>query len=156
MKPIILAFGAVAVAPATVALSTHLGQAGPISLPYTDAGVVAQGRELYGQHCSSCHGARLEGQPNWREPGDDGLMPAPPHDESGHTWHHSDALLFAITKHGTEAVVGGQYRSNMRGFGDTLSDAEIVAVLAWIKSTWPPRIIAIHDRINDDAAGQSR
>ena len=65
-------------------------------------------------------------------------MPAPPHDESGHTWHHSDQDLFAITKLGVGGVVAG-YESDMLAFGDILSDEEIAAVLAFIKSTWPER-----------------
>ena len=75
-------------------------------------------------------------------------MPAPPHDERGHTWHHPDAQLYEITRLGTEAVVGGGYRSRMIGFGDTLDDADIRAVLAFIKSTWPRQIIERHDELN--------
>ena len=124
--------------------------------PYRDAAVVAEGRAIYADHCAVCHGAELEGQPDWRNADSDGYLPAPPHDATGHTWHHPDTLLFEITKHGTEAVVGGGYRSNMAGFGDRLSDAEIIAVLAYIKSTWPPRIIERHDRLNVDSEAFSR
>ena len=119
-----------------------------VSLPYEDAASVALGEEIYQTHCAACHGARLEGEPDWRRPGADGYMPAPPHDESGHTWHHPDDVLFAITKYGTEAVVANGYRSRMIGFDDILSDDEILAALAYIKSTWPPRVIATHNEIN--------
>ena len=78
--------------------------------------LVARGEVLYQQHCASCHGANLEGQPNWRERDADGMLPAPPHDVTGHTWHHSDALLFDVTKLGSTAVVGSDYMSNMPGF----------------------------------------
>ena len=108
----------------------------------SDLQLVAQGEILYEQQCASCHGADLEGQPNWRRRDEDGFFPAPPHDPSGHTWHHPDGLLFDITKYGTTAVVGGGYKSNMIGFEEQLSDAEIWAVLAFIKSQWPPRIQA--------------
>ena len=155
MRPIFLAGGVLAAA-ASLALTPLLAEEDGNLFPYGDPEVVALGRALYAEHCASCHGADREGQGNWRVPGADGLMPAPPHDETGHTWHHPDPLLFEITKYGTEAVVGGDYRSNMRGFGDVLSDEEIVAVLAWIKSTWPPRIIARHDQMNADAAAFSR
>ena len=84
---------------------------------------------------------------------DQGYLPAPPHDATGHTWHHPDTQLFAITRHGTAALVGNGYKSRMEGFGDTLSDDDILAVLAYIKSTWPPGIIARHNAIN---AAQSR
>jgi mono/diheme cytochrome c family protein len=156
MRPIIMAGGAAAVAGAALALYPHVVQGEAGLFPYTDPQVLAQGRAIYADHCASCHGAGLEGQPDWRRPNAAGLMPAPPHDETGHAWHHPDRLLFEITKHGTEAVVGGDYRSDMRGFGDVLTDGEIVAVLAWIKSTWPPRIIELHDRMNVDAAAFSR
>lgn len=118
-------------------------------LPWQDPEAVALGAEIYDGYCAACHGANLEGQvPDWRSPGEDGLLPAPPHDASGHTWHHADLLLFRITKYGTEALIGGDYRSNMAGFGEVLSDAEILAVLGYIKSTWPDRVRAAHDRVN--------
>jgi mono/diheme cytochrome c family protein len=115
---------------------------------WRDAGQVALGKRVYADHCAACHGDNLEGQLNWRERKPDGKLPAPPHDASGHTWHHSDAQLFAITKRGTAALAGPNYRTDMREFGSLLSDAEIWAVLAYIKSTWPPEIRARHDRIN--------
>lgn len=118
-------------------------------LPWEDLGMVRLGAAVYGEHCAACHGADLEGQvPNWRSRDADGLLPAPPHDETGHTWHHADLLLFRIVKYGTEALIGGDYRSNMIGFEEVLSDAEILAVLAYIKSTWPPQVRAAHDRVN--------
>ena len=99
---------------------------------------IALGRDLYAQKCASCHGANLEGQPDWKRRLENGRMPAPPHDESGHTWHHSDQDLFTITKLGVGGVVPG-YESDMLAFADILSDDEIAAVLAYIKSTWPER-----------------
>lgn len=122
---------------------------GPDPFAYRDSGIVAAGKEIYVAQCASCHGASLEGQPNWRERGADGYLPAPPHDETGHTWHHPDAQLFEITRLGTETVVGGGYRSQMIGFNDVLTDDEIRAVLAYIKSTWPARIIERHDGMNE-------
>ncbi|MBU2963109.1 cytochrome c [Citreicella sp. C3M06] len=97
------------------------------------------GAALYQQNCASCHGVELEGQPDWRRAGPDGRLPAPPHDATGHTWHHGDDILFRITRDGTAAVVGGGYEGNMPGFGDSLSDAQIRAILDYIKSTWPER-----------------
>ncbi|MBC7145377.1 MAG: cytochrome c [Thioclava marina] len=99
--------------------------------------VVSQGRQIYSDQCAACHGTDLEGQPDWRSPLPSGRLPPPPHDASGHTWHHPDDVLFRIVKEGTAAIVGGGYESDMPGFGGVLSDAEIRAVLAYIKSTWP-------------------
>ncbi len=101
---------------------------------------LALGRGVYQAHCATCHGADLEGQANWRKRGPDGLLPAPPHDETGHTWHHPDGQLFVMTKRGTAALVGPGYRTTMIGFGEVLSDTEIRAVLAYIKSRWPETI----------------
>ena len=103
--------------------------------------LVALGEILYQQYCASCHGVELEGQPDWKLRDENGFLPAPPHDETGHTWHHPDEQLFEITKIGTEAYVGRGYRSNMIGFADQLDDTEIWAVLAYIKSQWSPRIL---------------
>ena len=102
------------------------------------AAELALGQEVYAANCASCHGANLEGQPDWRRRNENGRMPAPPHDASGHTWHHADRQLFTITKLGVSAVVPG-YESDMPAFEDILSDDEIAAVLAFIKSTWPER-----------------
>lgn len=121
-------------------------------LPYDEAAATARGAGIYAEHCASCHGAALEGEPDWRERDADGYLPAPPHDESGHTWHHPDLQLFEITKYGTERIVGGGYKSRMAGYEGVLGDDEIIAVLAYIKSTWPPEIIDRHNQINAQAA----
>ena len=99
---------------------------------------LALGERVYAEQCASCHGDNLEGQPDWQTPLPSGRLPAPPHDVSGHTWHHSDEELFAITKGGMAAIVP-DHESDMPAFGETLSDAEITAVLDFIKSTWPDR-----------------
>lgn len=101
---------------------------------------VAQGQSVYAAQCARCHGANLEGQPNWRDRQANGRLPAPPHDASGHTWHHPDAQLFGITKHGPAPFAPPGYQSDMPAFDGTLSDEQIAAVLAYIKSTWPPDI----------------
>lgn len=100
---------------------------------------LAEGRQLYLENCATCHGEALQGQPDWRDPLVNGRMPAPPHDETGHTWHHSDQQLFRITRDGVAQIVGGGYESDMPGFADVLTDDEIWAVLDYIKSTWPER-----------------
>jgi mono/diheme cytochrome c family protein len=120
-----------------------------LRIPYDDTDSVAQGKALYVENCATCHGANLEGEPNWKQRTPDGLMPAPPHDQSGHTWHHPDAMLFAITKQDSAAVVGQGYESNMPGFEDSLSDQDILNVLGFIKSTWPDRVIQMHNDMND-------
>lgn len=132
----------------------QFGDAKPGRIDPDDARVVALGREVYAKHCASCHGANLEGQPDWRSRGPNGRMPAPPHDASGHTWHHPDAQLLAITRHGLARVIGQpDYRSAMPAYDGVLSDAEILAALSWIKSRWPPAVRARHDAVNAQARG---
>lgn len=99
---------------------------------------VTQGRAVYAAYCAACHGAELQGAPDWQTPLADGRMPAPPHDASGHTWHHSDTELRLMVEGGMSALVPG-YESDMPAFRDILSPEEIGAVLAYIKSTWPHR-----------------
>jgi hypothetical protein len=67
---------------------------------------LAMGARLYTEACASCHGTESEGQPDWTRPLPTGRMPAPPHDASGHTWHHRDDVLFRLVKEGVTTVVG--------------------------------------------------
>jgi len=114
---------------------------------------VALGQKIYATNCASCHGDKLQGQPNWKEQMPDGLLPAPPHDATGHTWHHPDQQLFKITKLGVAAIVPN-YKSNMVGFGGRLSDAEIWSVIAYIKSTWPADIQARQRAMTESATAE--
>jgi mono/diheme cytochrome c family protein len=114
-----------------------------------DVKVLTRGETVYRNRCAVCHGQHLEGQPEWRTRGADGLLPAPPHDENGHTWHHADDLLFRITKYGVGAAINDKtYKSAMPAFEGTLSDDEIIAVLSWIKSSWPSSVRQHNDEIN--------
>ena len=119
-----------------------------ISLQHKDRAVVDVGKAIYAENCASCHGVVLEGQANWRQRDAEGYLPAPPHDESGHTWHHPDSYLFLMTKYGIEEMIGKSYPNNMPVFEDKLTDDEIIAALSYIKSTWPGRIQLKHDQIN--------
>ena len=122
--------------------------ASAVTLRPGDSDLVATGGRLYSVHCASCHGANLEGQANWRTRRPNGRLPAPPHDETGHSWHHPDKLLFKLTKFGAAALAGGGYKSDMPAFNEVLADEEIVAVLSYIKSRWPARIRERHDGLN--------
>ena len=115
---------------------------------------LAMGKALYDQHCAACHGADLEGEPNWQQRRADGTLPAPPQDASGHTWHHPDQQLFDITKQGLAPFAGADYKTNMKGFGEVLSDDEIWAVLDYIKSRWPEEIRARQAEVTRRAGNQ--
>ncbi len=118
-----------------------------LRLRYEDPAVVNKGREIYAANCADCHGVDLAGQANWRVRKDNDKLPAPPHDATGHTWHHSDALLIDLTKHGLKPIAGADYETDMPAYGELLSDDEIIAVLSYIKSTWPEEIQKRHDTI---------
>ena len=119
-----------------------------------DQAQVAQGQSIYAAQCARCHGANLQGQPNWQQRLANGRLPAPPHDASGHTWHHPDAQLFGITKHGLGPYAPAGYQSDMPAFEGTLSDDQIAAVLAYIKSKWPADIRERQARINAQVGNQ--
>lgn len=100
-------------------------------LPPLDRSAAMEGDQLYQQHCAACHGAELKGAPNWKTPLPDGSFPPPPHDDSGHTWHHPDFLLLQIVAEGGQA-----YNGVMPGFAEQLTQTEIAAILEYIKSRW--------------------
>ncbi len=117
-----------------------------------DSTQVALGKSVYAQQCASCHGDKLQGQPNWKTRLPNGLLPAPPHDETGHTWHHPDGTLFEITKDGLVPPHAPEgYQSAMPAFGEVLTDEESAAVLAYIKSTWPPKALQRQQRVTVQA-----
>ncbi len=120
-----------------------------------DRRVVEEGSYIYRVACAQCHGVNLEGQPNWQQRGADGLMPAPPHDATGHTWHHPDQALFEMTKYGMQRFAGRDYRTAMPAYQKTLTDDEIIAVMSYIKSRWPASVRRQHDMINARNAVQS-
>jgi mono/diheme cytochrome c family protein len=118
-----------------------------------DPARIAEGKALYDAHCAACHGANLEGEAGWQSRRADGTLPAPPQDETGHTWHHTDQQLFAIIKNGMQAMAGAGYKTNMKGFADTMSDDEIGAVLDYIKSRWPDNVRAMQAEMTREAGG---
>ncbi len=109
----------------------------PLPLPTLDSSVVAAGQKIYAENCAACHGANGEGQPDWKVSLPDGTYPAPPHNADGHTWHHGDGTLFQYIKLGGEGMDIPNFKSAMPAFASTLTDKEIVAVITYLKSTWP-------------------
>lgn len=140
MKKVLIAVLAMVALVVAASMTLREPRAGMRADP-TNPSQVALGRVVYSQHCASCHGSKLEGQPNWRKRRADGRLPAPPHDATGHTWEHPDDVLFRVTKEGVGAFAGPGYQTNMAGFGNALQDDEIWAVIAFIKSTWPPELV---------------
>ncbi len=104
-------------------------------MPTLDASAVTLGQQVYAEYCASCHGIEGEGQQNWKEPLPNGNYPAPPHDDSGHTWHHGDGTLYRVVHEGSMARRQG-ITPGMPAFADVLTDKEIRATILYLKSIW--------------------
>jgi mono/diheme cytochrome c family protein len=142
----ILAFGVLVLGAGAVALALTVWRAEPDApaalIDASDPRLVARGRVVYDANCASCHGAQLEGQADWQRRRPDGRLPAPPHDATGHTWHHDDATLLRLTLQGPAAFAGAGYATDMPAYEGVLPVDDVRAALAFIKSTWPPDILA--------------
>ena len=141
---------AVVIIGAAAILYSATRQSDPAFIDPADHTLVMQGKAIYANNCAACHGESLQGQPNWRERMPNGKLPAPPHDKSGHTWHHPDAMLVDMVKNG---LVPGKtappgYVSDMPAYRDILSDHEIVAVIAYIKSSWPAKVLEAQKEVS--------
>ena len=106
-------------------------------LPHLDPEQLVSGAQVYQASCASCHGANGEGEPDWKTPKRDGVYPAPPHDATGHTWHHGDGLLYQIVRDGGASLDLPGFKSGMPAFRDTLRAAGMRAVLEYLKSHCP-------------------
>ena len=148
MQAVIRLTAILAAIAASIGAYVLLTSTAPVGIPYQDRSKVAAGAAVYASHCASCHGTELEGQPNWQYPDMEGYMPAPPQNGTGHTHDHPDLVLFNTVKLGPEATVCTNRKSRMGGYADILEDEEIMAVLAFIKSTWPDEVIRAHNRVN--------
>jgi mono/diheme cytochrome c family protein len=124
---------------------------GPVAAEDIEQKQIALGRTVYETHCARCHGKSLEGQPEWQTRLPTGRLPAPPHDATGHSWHHSDEVLIGVTRKGLKPYAGEDYESDMPAFVTVLSEEKIEAVIAFIKSTWPEREREYQKRITDNS-----
>lgn len=102
----------------------------------SDTETLAVGRSVYVKHCATCHGTAGEGAAGWQELNEAGEMPAPPHDSTGHTWRHSDAVLYRITERGWRDPFNRTQRLTMPAFGDSLAPEQIRAVIGYLKTLW--------------------
>ena len=123
---------AVAAAVAVMTAGCGDGSDSTVELASGDgATVVAEGAALYATYCAACHGANLEGHPDWRTPNADGTYNPPPQDVTGHTWHHGDPTLVQLISEGSPFR-----QSVMPAFGDTLTDEQILAILEFFRANW--------------------
>ena len=79
------------------------------------------GRIVYEKYCASCHGVRGEGEPNWETLNARGELPSPPHSAEGHTWKHSDEMLYRMVSEGWRDHFNKTQRLTMPPFKDFLS-----------------------------------
>lgn len=103
----------------------------------SDLDQVAHGDRIYQRICSNCHGRELDGQLGWQQPMKDGTRLAPAHNTDGETWRHADKILFEIVKFGGAYLKPDGGTSRMPAFEEKITDDEIWAVIAFIKSSWP-------------------
>lgn len=85
----------------------------------TESERIALGAQRYATYCAACHGDRGQGR----------IGPAL--DATQHAWHHPDAQL-------REFITQGKWGplTQMPAFGEALSDSEVEAIIALIKSGW--------------------
>ena len=119
-----------------IGLAMGCGRSPEVAIP--SPGAVELGAQLYAAKCQTCHGGATGG----------GMMDIPPrHNANGHTWHHPDCQLVAIVLNGPEASggMGGMMRDMMGASQDTprmpafrgqLTEEEVLAILAYIKTWW--------------------
>jgi mono/diheme cytochrome c family protein len=118
-----------------------------------DPSAVAGGKVLYMRACASCHGKRLQGQPLWQLEDRYRGQRAPAHDQTGHTWAHSDEDLFGMVRDGRFPQAPAAGISPMPLFRDSLSDEQILSVIAFIKASWPTALRISQAMLNPDEAG---
>lgn len=135
--------------PLSKAANIHLANADDVS-------TVLRGKPLYMRYCASCHGRSLQGQPLWELIDKYAGRRAPAHDETGHTWQHSDEDIFHMTKYGRFAATPPDTESYMPGFGNVLRDDDILAVIAFIKARWPLGLRVSQSLLNPGYAGMPR
>lgn len=149
MKSLAFLLLAVGIHSASAAAGSHFADA-------DNAALVAKGRDIYASACASCHGRRLQGQALWQLMDQFAGRRAPPQDGTGHTWQHSDEDLFCKTKTGRFPWAPTRGKTYMPAFGSHLSDQEILAVLAFIKSSWPPGMRASQAMLNPGRRGMPK
>lgn len=131
MRRIMIAMMIAAASPIAIAQAAD-------SLPPLDPGLVHSGRKVYQQYCASCHGINGEGAPNWQERDARGELPAPPHNAQGHTWRHSDVMLYQMISKGLRDPFNKTTRLTMPPFASVLSSEQIHAVIEYLKTLWTP------------------
>ena len=121
---------------ALMVLGAAAALAGKADPPPLDPKKVEAGRIVYQRYCASCHGVRGEGEAKWETPNAQGELPSPPHNTEGHTWKHSDEMLYRMVSEGWRDPFNKTQRLTMPGFASQLSPQEIRDVVIYLKTLW--------------------
>ncbi len=98
---------------------------------------VDNGRVVFDTQCAICHGAEAAGTSAWRNPMEDGRYPPPPLNGTAHGWHHPLTALRRQINQG-----GAKYGGWMPALGESLTDEQVDATIAYIQSLWSDKIYA--------------
>lgn len=92
-----------------------------------DAELAGRGEPLYEAACVQCHAGPTGGT----------ISDIPPrHNAEGHTWHHADCLLTDIVLDGLPPRPGAEGDEVMPAFRDELTEDEVAAIIAYLKTWW--------------------
>ena len=113
---------------------------------------LSRGEQLYNANCLQCHGGREGGQ----------MMDYPPkHNANGHTWHHPDCELKQVILNGSDEMTEMMRQMmnvpttvpRMPAWKDKLSDEDIAAILAFVKTMWTEEERQYQERITRQTCG---
>ncbi len=127
-----------------------------VLLPACGQSEIERGQAVFQANCATCHGEYGQGQPDWHIPTASGVLPAPPLNGDGHTWHHGDGTLYRTVSLGGaiyESPDAPSFRSGMPAFGQKLTHEEIVAVINYVKSLLGDK--AAHGLVKREAQAQA-
>ena len=127
-----------------------------VLLPACGQSEIERGQAVFQANCATCHSEYGQGQPDWHIPTPSGVLPAPPLNGDGHTWHHGDGTLYRTVSLGGaiyESPDAPSFKSGMPAFGQKLTHEEIVAVINYVKSLWGDK--AAHGLVKREAQAQA-
>jgi mono/diheme cytochrome c family protein len=102
---------------------------------FTTPDAVARGEELYVTYCIACHGVNGVGEnPADKYAQNEYGFIAPPMDDTGHAWHHTDEQLIRMI------LEGSQRNPRMAAWKHGLTEDDANDLVEYIKSLWSPYI----------------
>jgi mono/diheme cytochrome c family protein len=114
-------------------------QAGFTTVKATPERAMPLGKQLYVSSCSGCHQVSGTGIPNQ----------VPPLRGDALVLNGDGSAAAEVVLHGVNgrAIGGKTYDSGMPAFKDALSDAEVAAILTFIRNQWGNRASAIQPAV---------